>query len=307
LVLFLKESISSEANFQFTALFYNKSDFHQNDLEQVHFYSEIEEKIVSHAGFTLSSSTAYAPLRAPFGGLEYAPSLGFQALESILSEVELRLRSKGIKEVIYHQSPSAYQSSELLNSVFEALKYELTEQRIFHTIQISQESLESRMHKMERRKLAACLSAGTVFKELKGDDRIEVFKWVDEHRSALGKPSSMTWRDLKEAFLRNPDFYHTFGVYLNGKLLAATVAVRVSKDSLYHFLPTSVSNLPEYKKYSPMVYLMNSLYEWCQTKDIHLLDLGSSYVKGELKTSLVQFKENMGATPSLAHSWKKVL
>ena len=98
-----------------------------------------------------------------------------------------------------------------------------------------------------------------------------------------------------------------FGVFMDDYMLAATVLVKVNETSVYHFMPASMVEFQHYRKYSPMVFLVNGLYGWCRQNQINLLDLGTSYVDKKLKASLVQFKEHIGGEPSMAYSWKKHL
>jgi len=90
-------------------------------------------------------------------------------------------------------------------------------------------------------------------------------------------------------------------------MLAATVVVIVNKKIAYHFMPASHVDFQDYRKFSPMVFLVENLYKWCQENSIVTLDLGTSYVEMKMKTSLAQFKENIGGKPSEALSWQKTL
>ncbi len=74
------------------------------------------------------------------------------------------------------------------------------------------------------------------------------------------------------------------------------MTVRVRDDILYTFLPASN---PAYHAYSPLVLLMDGLFEYCQQQQIRLLDLGVSLDGNhQPKPSLLRFKRNLGALES---------
>lgn len=307
----LHEQLLPKVDVCYRPYVYNNRSFlkSNNDLDHAHFYwvNEPLNQVHAHIAFSIEGNIAFSPHKLPFGGLEVSDQLTTEDVSCFLEAIELKFRESGIGKLRIHQAPSAYFQQKNCNEAFEKLGFSVIQKRIFHSITVNENDLFERMHKMEQRKIKMCLKNGAEFKELKKDRKIEGFKWIDRFRTLAHKPPSMTWVDLEKANQRDPKIFKVFGVYMDGFLLAATVMVMVNDKAVYHFMPASHVDFQHYKKYSPMVFLVNGLYKWCQSNEMNVLDLGTSYVDMKLKTSLVKFKENIGGESCEALSWQKTL
>lgn len=303
--------LDSDVEIGFESYAYNDESFLKvnNDFEKKHYYwvDADQHTVHAHIAFTLVDEIAYSPHQLPFGGIEASIEIQQLALVEFLSQVESSLKNLGVKNIRIHQAPNAYFSQSTINDVLITRGYDIIQDRVFHTITVDDTALFDRMHKMEHRKIKKCRDAGAVFKELKKSDKVSAFQWIERFRTLDYKPPSMSWIDLRDVNQRNPKLYKVFGVFIDGHLVAATVLVIVNKQSVYHFLPASHVDFPGYKQFSPMVFLVNELYKWCQSNSIKTLDLGTSYVDMKMKTTLAKFKENIGGKPSEALSWQKTL
>ncbi|MCF2488241.1 hypothetical protein L0659_08700 [Dyadobacter sp. CY347] len=80
------------------------------------------------------------------------------------------------------------------------------------------------------------------------------------------------------------------------------MTVRVNDQILYNFLS---GDLPEYRVYSPVVMLMDCVYQYCQREKIRMLDLGISLDEnGVYKPSLGRFKRNIGGQECLKMTYE---
>mgnify|MGYP000188648172 CR=1 FL=1 len=307
----LIEELSLNHELCFRPFVYNDISFlkSNNDFDQKHFYwvEDTHHQVHGHIAFSVVNGVAFSPHKLPFGGLEVSDQLSIKDVTDFMEAIEQNLSQKGIKELRIHQAPNAYYEWTNSTGAFEARGFDIIQNRIFHTIKVDQNDLISQMHKMEQRKIKMCVRDGAEFKELKKSRKVEGFKWIDRFRNLAYKPPSMNWVDLAEASQRNPKVFKVFGVYMDGYLLAATVIVLVNDKAVYHFMPASHVDFQHYKKYSPMVFLVNELYKWCQSAGVEVLDLGTSYVDMKTKDSLVKFKENIGGKATEALSWQKTL
>lgn len=289
-------------------LVYNSKSFlaSNNELPQFHFYwVEKNEKVAyAHVAFSLEESEASSPLKAPFGGVEHADELKSADLCAFLIFVERELKTKGVKYINISQPPGNHGNQKALNEVFNDLKYKIMSERIFHAVPISEKDFTSKMSVMEQRRLNKCVKAGFEFKSIASTKLSEVYNAIATWRGLTQKPLSMEWKVLSHTRKSNPDMYVPFGVYDDKKLIAATIAIQVNSKVLYHFYP---AHCPEYNNYSPMVMLVDGLYKWCQTHQIELLDLGTSYVNNKMNQSLVRFKKHLGGEESKALLFRKVL
>lgn len=306
----LQTELNHRIKIVYTGYVYNESSFlaTNNDFPKKHFYWVDMDTFKAHAytAFSILDDIAFSPHKLPFGGVELSEELSQMDLLEFLSQVEKLLLEDGVKSIRTHQAPNAYADQSLISECLIDLGYEIIQNRVFHTISVNETSLFERMHKMEHRKIKKCIDGGAVFKEVKRDKK-KVFQWINRFRELDYKPPSMSWVDLENTNSLNPKMYRVFAVYMDDYMLAATVVVMVNHETIYHFMPASDVEFQHYRKYSPMVFLVNNLYKWCQDNSIKVLDLGTSYVDMKLKTSLVEFKENIGGKACEALSWQKTL
>ena len=286
---------------------YNSASFLEanSQLPQIHFYwvSEQSKQAYAHIAFNFESSTVYSPFKAPFGGIEVSSLLNEAELQDFLSNVENTLQNKQIDQVNIHQCPESYQKNDIAARVLKQQGYTMFRERVYHGIPINGVQLKEQMTSMQQRRLRKCEKAGFEFRKVPESDMAEVFKQIHHWRELNQKPLSLSWADFENSQNKNPNTYLCFGVY-DKHLIAATIVVKVNDQAIYHFFPASDER---YNQYSPMVMLVNGIYEWGQVHDFKLLDLGTSYLQNEVNQSLVSFKERLGGRKSLALSWRKTL
>ena len=82
-----------------------------------------------------------------------------------------------------------------------------------------------------------------------------------------------------------------FLVYDIDMLIAVGVTIKINQDILYTFY---LADNQQYLKYSPTIYLLSGIYEYCQQENIKLLDLGIATDKGILNEGLARFKRSLG-------------
>ncbi|OEK00238.1 hypothetical protein BFP97_01350 [Roseivirga sp. 4D4] len=306
----LYDVLNAKTKVCYTSYAYNTPSFlaTNNQFTKHHFYwvNDVIGEAHGHVAFSIVDEIAYSPHKLPFGGIELSEKLNKAEINSFLEAVEGELEETGVKAVRIHQAPNAYADHSMISDCLIDLGYDIIQNRIFHTISVDESDLYDRMHKMEQRKIKKCIDGGATFKEVKRDKK-KVFQWINRFRDLDYKPPSMTWADLENTNALNPKMYRVFAVYMDEFMLAATVVVMVNDESVYHFMPASDVDFRHYKKFSPMVFLVDNLYKWCQRNGIKTLDLGTSYVDMKMKTSLSKFKENIGGKPTEAKSWEKEL
>lgn len=304
----LVEEIPTGASVAFSPLFYNKSSFLKanNDLPQVHYYwLDTHSKIVTgHVAFSLEEGEAISPVKAPFGGIEYSEQLKYEELCTFVIFIERALKEAGIQFLRIHQPPENYQDQSLLNQILMDLDYQAKRERVHHGIQISEAPLVDQMAQMEQRRFRKCFRAGFVFKALESNDLPEVYRSIRRWREFSKKPLSMSWEELQASRKSNPKSYLPFGVFDGKRLVAATIAIQAKDEVLYHFYP---AHDPEYNNHSPMVFLVNEMYSWCQKHEVKLLDLGTSYLGNKMNRTLIRFKTHLGAEESRAKIFRKAL
>ena len=92
-----------------------------------------------------------------------------------------------------------------------------------------------------------------------------------------------------------PGDYLLFGVFDKNKLIATSVCIKVNDKILYCFY---IGDALAFRPHSPITLLINGIYEYCQTNDFKMLDLGISTDKGILNKGLYAFKKTFGSFDS---------
>lgn len=305
----IHDGLKSKTKILYQPAVYSEESFlsTKTESELYHFYWVNDNEAHAHVAFSIVANIAYSPHKLPFGGVEVSEHLSIADIQAFMKGVEVRLRELKVENIRIHQAPDAYFDQANINGALSEQEFEVIQNRIFHTISVDSSDLFDRMHKMEQRKIKKCIGAGAEFRELKKSEKVKSFQWIERFRTLDYKPPSMTWVDLRDVNQRNPKLYKVFGVFMDDYMVAATVVVIVNKKAAYHFMPASHVEFQDYRKFSPMVFLVDNLYKWCQANSIQTLDLGTSYVDMKMKTSLAKFKENIGGKPSEALSWQKTL
>lgn len=288
---------------------YNSRNFLEanNTLPQLHFYL-INNKLndaLGHIAFSIEESEATSPFKAPFAGFDLAERLDSLSCTYFLQEVLRRLVEKGFRYLRIKMAPGCYQSVNpaLLENI-RHLGFEEKERQIYHAILVNGQPLTKQIASMEQRRLRKAAKEGLEFKFASKSEFPVFFDFIKRHREAKGHRLSMGWRELRNAIKGNEESYLAAGVYQQEELIAASILIRASAKVIYNFFP---ANNAEFNSLSPMVFLLDSVYSWCQQQEIGWIDLGTSYLGKKENKPLVSFKEHMGGQPFESITFRKTL
>ncbi|MGB3184081.1 MAG: hypothetical protein WBB45_21990 [Cyclobacteriaceae bacterium] len=155
---------------------------------------------------------------------------------------------------------------------------------------------------MQRRRYRKGREAGLMFRQELPTYLPEACKLISDYRRQRGHTISMSREELEQAFTVFPSRYHLFTVSQSQENLAVLVAVKVSEDILYYFMP---ANKPGTEALSPSVFMICELARWAQSYAISMLDLGPSlHSDGTFNESLAGFKERMGGITSFRKTFQ---
>ncbi len=119
---------------------------------------------------------------------------------------------------------------------------------------------------------------------------------LQESRRNLGVELSMSYTQIFEAFTKLPEKYRCYLAEIDNEIVAAAIAVEISKKSLYILY---WGDKPGYwRKVSPVVALFLYIYKEAQQEGFHFLDLGISSLDGQVNSGLARFKQNLGSIDS---------
>ncbi|RNI29592.1 GNAT family N-acetyltransferase [Rufibacter immobilis] len=253
------------------------------------------------AHFFQEERNVFSPWRAPFGGVQLNLTVPEEAVHHFLQNLHQQLRHKGLREVKWLQCPDAYapQTNQLLRATLPAFGYTTRYDQRNHHVPVSAVPFAAQAHPSIKRRLMKCQQAGFTFQQETLAELPEAYAFLKQCREEKQKPLSLSLPQLTRYFELFPERYFLFTVRREGELAAVGVAVLVSNHILNHLYPASPRR---FNAYSPSVLLNAGLYQFCQQRQIPMLDLGVSAPVQEDEAEyagLFTFKERLGGVESL--------
>ncbi|MFY0599272.1 MAG: GNAT family N-acetyltransferase [Cyclobacteriaceae bacterium] len=237
--------------------------------------------------FNIIEKEGISITRAPFGGiitLQGEPT--YEAFETYLSNVKQSLKTEGVTSIQIIQPPSYY-NGFVHNDWMEKLGFKIKRAEINQFVDMR---APISMHDMQRRQLKK--DWGFKFRKADSKELKNIHGFISDSRKEQGLEINISFDKLNLLFTALPDHYEAFVVEQGNSIACAAIMTKVTEDTWYYYLPATNAS---FRKQSPMVHLLNYLFDYYKNKDVAFLDLGVSSINGETQTSLFEFKERMGA------------
>ena len=259
------------------------------------------EQAIGRISFTIDKSKAISGHQATFGSFDSQSSLSKEMAYYFIDKVCKSLKDYGTKDIIIKHWPDCYRNTIAFEEIFDQAGLRVINRELNQYLVVDEKDFQEIIKKNERKKLNQCIKNEYTFKILSVAALKEVYDLVTNTRTRKGYPVSMTIGDLKRVIKLMPDKYILFGLFDSEKLIAASVSIRVSKDILYNFYHADEFS---YRSTSPLVMLVQEIYQYCQQNKIKILDLGISSQNGEKNAGLFTFKENLGCISSNKNTYQ---
>lgn len=266
-----------------------------------------EKKVVKgRAHFNIQDGVARSPYRNPFGSIEFSDNMEPRELYEFIKYIEKRLAELGAKRVEIKNYPQLYAPGRvsILCTLLMNLGFTVKEAEISACIQVNHRALFDVMSSWEKRKSAQIKRTNLRFSVLPLQRLNEVYSFISSCRQDRNQALSLSFPQLKNVCDHFPEDFILFGVYDGAVLAAASVCIKVNKTIIYNFY---YAHARQYDSLSPVVRLIEGIYQHCQAEKIHLVDLGTSSLNGKPNFSLLDFKLHLGATPTQKLTFEKVL
>jgi hypothetical protein len=268
--------------------------------EKKYFALFEKEQPIARISFSLNNHQAISGYQATFGSIDAEVPLLEETAKYFLEQACMSLESEGVVEVIIKHWPESYADSNKLFGIFREIGFKEIVSEINQHL-VVQEEFKLLIRKNERKKLNQSIKQGYTFASLSVHDLADVYQLVTETRKRKGYPVSMVYDKLYQTIKLLPDNYLLFGLFDQGKLIAASVSILISQDILYNFYHADEIS---YRSTSPLVMLVQEIYHYCQQNDIKILDLGVSSENGLINQGLFNFKKNLGCVSSEKNTYR---
>ena len=252
--------------------------------------------------FARDNDTLVSMLRSPFGGVISDGLLDEHDLEKLLNSVITWSQKNNIRSIVIRQFPDIYAAdcSRLLRTGLLNAGFKIQYEDITQVISTNKSGISPDTHK--KRRIRQAVDDEYRFELLPVFYLEEAYSLIVEARRDKGYPVTMSLTELKRTFLQFPGEYLLFGVFNNGRLIAASISIQVNNEILYTFY---LGDSLKYRRHSPVTFLVAGIYDYCIEHQYKLLDLGTSTDKGIINHGLYNFKKTFGAIDSLKPTFVK--
>lgn len=268
----------------------------------------LEEKTNSIAGavhFFVNEHVATTPLKAPFGGIEYAESVPDETVFDFIQFAQEKLSGSGIHKIIIKCPPEIYSPALNTTNVFLVNSgFAVSGADLSSVIHVNAPALKDQLHRSESKRFNKAINAGLTFKQLPISQLENVYEFIHTCRTQKQFALSMSLEQLAKTVSKFSDRFVLFGVFEGSTFAAASIAIRVTENVLYEFYH---DHHEDYDHLSPVVMLVSGIYDYCMNNGIGLFDLGTSSVDNQPNFSLLRFKSLLGAKASSKFTFEKSL
>jgi hypothetical protein len=261
-------------------------------------------QIVGLINFIIEDNRAMSLPQRPFGSFEFCNSVSYDNVHKFVEWAMDQLKSMDIETVIIKHYSSLYGQDNFHKVLFALTSngFQVTGSDINHHIQIIDCPFQKFIDRQEKKRLNKCKKEDFQFQKEPVLQLEEIYNFISICRKRKDQPVSIPIEQLSLSCKAFPDQYVLFSVRKEGKLAAASVSVIANGSILYDFMH---ANPEEYNVYSPVVLLVEGIYNFCQQNQFKYLDLGISSFENHPQISLIRFKENIGGIPTVKITFKK--
>lgn len=268
------------------------------------FYCKNDRALAGLIHFYIENGRASSPCRSPFGSFLFSSTLAEAALPDFIAYCENRLTDRNVKSITLKNQPEAYavRKNQVLSGILINAGYSIEEEETSAILPVTRESFESGLHKSEKKRLRKCRESSLDFEIVPREQLQKIYIFLEACRKEKGYQLSMSLEEVEKLSAAFPERIMLTAVVDKSRLAAANISIRVYDSVLYNFYHDHAS---EYDHLSPVVFLNEGLYQFCQSGKIGLLDLGTSNIDGMVNESLLAFKLHLGAQPSPKRTFVK--
>jgi hypothetical protein len=278
----------------FTEFLFNQDQYLAQHVSQYYtgYYPDISKALVCKCA-DRGGGHYLSGVNAPFGGIQGEDSA--VQTDLFIKKFLSTLKQRGAATLTIRQAPACYQKnvSERYHTALLSNGFSLICSDINQYIEVSpQQPFTGLLDNQKRRVLRKLKEAGATcsfYESVHSGDWYEIYL---KSRNYKKFPVTVTKEVYESLGSGMADTYHYIGVFLNNRLIANAILVRVHADVLYYFAGASD---PDYAALSPSVFVLESLYAYAQRNKYTLVDLGISSVDCVLNEGLYQFKKHTGA------------
>jgi hypothetical protein len=266
------------------------------------FYALQNKTCVAIANIHVAAGKASTPLRAPFGSIECVEPVGVEVLYDFVTYIEEQVHREGATEIYLTLPPLEYYPEGNLLIPFLLTKGYAASAEISSIITVTSIPYREAIHNWELRKLKQAGGSGVTVTREPFTQLDSLYFFIEDCRRRKGYALSLSINQLQQLQQTFPEKIVLFSASIETHLVAACISIRISNDILYTFY---YDHSATYQAISPVVLLLEGIYDYCAANGIKYIDLGTASAEGKPNFSLLQFKQHVGGKPSSKFSLVK--
>lgn len=275
------------------------------DQDVIFFYVLNKKRSLCEGVFVLATqeNVGYSPLKAPFGSIDMDTLSPLEVLGEFLDLILQWAKNKLVSTIKIKHYPQCYdpEGTALIQNLLFSRGFEVTDIDIAQFIEVGVPP-SSLFSQSEKNRLNKCIRAGFSFELLENYSSSQVYQLIKACKDRKGYPTSMSFDSFNRMLVDFCKTYLVFGVKDRDKLVSVSICIVINGDIIYDFMH---GHLLEYDQFSPVVFLVNGVYDYCLSNGFKILDLGLSTEQSLVNAGLYNFKARLGTRPSLKISFAK--
>jgi hypothetical protein len=247
--------------------------------------------------YHIEGAEAKSPYRSPYGSFLFSERVSENQLTEFVKFTEQKLKEERVQRISLKNPPEVYapQQSVLLNNVLQVSGYVIAAEETSAIISIRDLSFDQILHRSKKSRLKKCHDQQFSFVSLPLIRLSEVYDFIDSCREEKGYTLSMSKAELRQVANAFSNVFFLHVVMDDHQPVAASISIQINKSVLYTFY---YDHAEQYDALSPVVFLCEGLFSFCQQNQIALLDLGTANKDGKPNLPLLDFKLSLGAQPA---------
>jgi hypothetical protein len=264
--------------------------------------------VATMALYDMGDGMYATPRRGTFGGLSLNGACDLPLIERFVLSAREYLTQAGGHTVQWRAAPFSHDLalSSLVCNILLRHGATVSGWELNYDMRVDARPFLERIDYGNVKRIRKCLREGFSAQKLPQSACMQVHELISANRARRGYPVSMSAAQLAEMARLFPGRMHLFGVHAGepARMAAAAVCLSLTPRILYVFYWGDSEDM---ETYSPTALLAQSIYEFCQSSNIALLDVGTATLEGKPNPGLMRFKTNLGFTESLKQSYRWAL
>ncbi|MEO7989954.1 MAG: hypothetical protein ABI663_10460 [Chryseolinea sp.] len=307
--IFHEGPVPSRYSFSFTESLFNQRAHRQLQSESDwHSFYILNQKSYTVDGavhFHLRNGIAQSPFRAAHGGFNLREGLEREIILSFVKFTEQQLRKSRATKILIKLPLRLSDENEfsLTEDILRTIGFQISKKEEGCILRVT-ESFDDRIHYSKKKRLKKTTRSNFQFSSVDIGELKGVYLFLLKCRREKGYELSMSLEEISDLASQLPDKILLFAVKDGEQLVAASICIRISNEVLYDFYHDHAAF---YDDYSPIVFLVKGIHDYCYSNHIPLIDLGTAMIGDKVNTGLLEFKLKLGADHAVKYSFEKIV